>query len=180
MSDQIVMTRRMRLEPLAPRHGPELESFARLWEVARYTATIPHPYPSGGGTAYAEAVAYDWRHGGDRNWAVIDKATGRVVGTGGLDQSLDRRSMEVGYMFAPWVWGKGYATEVSRALVDHAFRMLGADEVTAYASVQNRASCHVLTRAGLRRIGNAWYYAPPRGHVVTAEAYRLTRREWSS
>jgi hypothetical protein len=43
MSDRIIKTRRLRLEPLAPCHGPALESFARLWDVARYTATIPHP-----------------------------------------------------------------------------------------------------------------------------------------
>ena len=180
MSELIVTTRRLRLEPFAHRHGPELESFARLWEVARYTATIPHPYPSGGGAIYAEQVSFGWRHGGELLWAVIEKATSQVVGCAGLDPTPDRRGFELGYMYAPWSWGRGVASEAAIALVGTAFRHLEADEVFAHAVGENRASCRVLAKAGMRRIGIGTYFAPARGHWVRAEAYRLLRREWSS
>ncbi|MGY8997155.1 MAG: GNAT family N-acetyltransferase [Alphaproteobacteria bacterium] len=180
MSDRIIKTRRLRLEPLAPCHGPALESFARLWDVARYTATIPHPYPPGSGTAYAENVAFDRRHGGELIWAVMDRKTYQMVGSAGLDPSLDRRRFELGYMFAPWSWGRGVASEAALALIDTAFNALDADEVFAHAVGENRASCRVLTNAGLRRIGIGTYYAPARDHWTRAEAYRLLRGEWSS
>lgn len=180
MSELIVTTRRLRLEPFAYRHGPELETFVRLWEVARYTATFPHPYPSGRGTAYAEKVINDRRHGGGLIWAVTDKKSSRLIGTVGLAPSLDRRRFELGYMYAPWSWGGGVATEAALALIDTAFNVFDADEVYAHAVGENRASCRVLVKTGLRRIGNATYFAPAREHWVRAEAYRLLRREWSS
>lgn len=180
MPDMIITTRRLRLEPLAPCHGPALESFARLWEVARYTASIPHPYPSGGGIAYAAAISHGLRHGGDPIWAVIEKRSSAAIGTAGLYLSQDRRRAELGYMYAPWAWGRGYATEASRALIETAFTALDVDLVFSHAVVENRASCRVLAKAGLWRIGNDYYGASARGHEVIAETYRLTRQEWQS
>jgi RimJ/RimL family protein N-acetyltransferase len=178
MSDMIITTKRLRLEPLAPRHGAGLEDFARLWEVARFTATIPHPYPPGGGMAYAEKAAHERRHGGEFLWAVIEQSSSQVVGSAGLDPSPDHRRFELGYMYAPWSWGRGIATEVAHALVLVAFNKLDADEVFAHAVGENRASCRVLEKAGLRRIGSATYLAPARGQRVVAETYRLLHQEW--
>src|SRR5947199_10400428 len=44
-------------------------------------------------------------------WVVIEKATGRVIGSGGLyeDPFDPGRGVEVGYLFSPAVWGSGYA-----------------------------------------------------------------------
>jgi RimJ/RimL family protein N-acetyltransferase len=173
-----ILTPRLRLELLEPRHGAAIERYARLWEVARYTAEVPHPYPPGGGIAFAEAVAFERRHGGGLVWVVVELATGAVVGTIGLDLFEDRRSAELGYIYDPAVWGHGYATETARALVDHAFGRLGLDRIVSHAAVENRASCRVLAKAGLRRIGNGRFHAPARGRWFEGEFYRLTRSEW--
>ncbi len=134
----------------------------------------------GGGTLYAESVAFGWHHGGELLWAVIETSIGRLVGCTGLDPSLDRSRFELGYMFVPWAWSRGIATECSAALVHHAFTSLGCDEVFAHAAVENPASCRVLNRVGLRRVGNARCFAPARNHWVRAECYRLTWQEWRS
>jgi len=170
-----IVTPRLRLEPLEPRHGPAIERYARLWEVARYTAEVPHPYPPGGGIAFAEAVAFEHRHGGSLVWAVIEKTKGEVVGGIGLDLSDDRRTAELGYIYDPAVWGHGYATEAAHAVVDHAFGRLGLDRIVSHAAVENRPSCRVLAKAGLRRIGNGRFHAPARGRWFEGEFYRLTR-----
>lgn len=175
----VIVTPRLRLEPLEPRHAREIENFARLWEVARYTAEVPHPYPPGGAIAFAEAVVHERRHGGGLVWAVADKSTGDVVGSVGLDLSDDRRRAELGYIYAPWAWGRGYATEAARALVAAAFERFAVDAVLSHAAVVNRASCRVLAKAGLRRIGNhVFEVLPARGGSMIGELYRLTRREW--
>lgn len=177
-TDLVIATERLRLEPLEPRHGAAVESYARLWEVARYTAEVPHPYPPGGGIAYAEEIAHERRHGGGFVWVAVEQAGGAVVGSIGLDLTDDRSGAVLGYIFAPQVWGRGYATEAARAVIHTAFDRLVVDRVLSHAAVENRASCRVLARAGLRRIGNARFFAPARERWFIGELYRLTRSEW--
>ena len=181
MTIPTLTTRRLRLEPLEPRHGRAVEAYARLWEVARYTAEVPHPYPPGGAIAFAEAVVAERRHGGGHVWVAIEKQGDEAMGSIGLDLFEDRRAAELGYIFAPWRWGRGYATEAARAVIDFAFVDLGLDAVHSHAAVANRASCRVLAKAGLRRIGNvAFDVLPERGGSMIGECYRLTRQEWRS
>jgi RimJ/RimL family protein N-acetyltransferase len=61
--------------------------------------------------------------------------------------------LEVGYRLPQRNWGQGIATEVSRALVDHAFATLGIDVVSGRAMVGNAASRHVLEKCGMRAAG---------------------------
>src|SRR6185437_13890573 len=58
-----------------------------------------------------------------RGWtssAVIERATGRLIGRGGLWQPEGWPGLEVGWILARSVWGRGYATELGRAVRDHA------------------------------------------------------------
>lgn len=175
---EVIETPRLRLEPLVLCHARELEAFARLWQVARYTALIPHPYPPGGAMAFVEEVLARRRAGAGHTFAAVVPTDGTVIGCVNLDLSDDRRGAELGYIFAPWTWGRGFATESARVLVDAGFRRLGLDVVDAHAAVENQASCRVLARAGLRRIGNGSYWAPARGRRFISELYRLSRKEW--
>ncbi len=64
--------------------------------------------------------------------AVTEREGGRLVGDGGLHplggQGPD---VELGYTLARSAWGRGYATELGRALIEHAFTELGAPRVVA-------------------------------------------------
>ncbi len=81
--------------------------------------------------------------------AVEETASGRVIGA--CDLSLiEHAVVDLGYMFGLPDWGKGYATEVARALVDAAFRDLRAARLISTVDVNNRASIHVLEKIGMR------------------------------
>jgi ribosomal-protein-alanine N-acetyltransferase len=45
-------------------------------------------------------------------------------------------------------WGRGYATEAGRALLDIAFDRLGLASIVAYARLDNRRSRHVIEKLG--------------------------------
>jgi [ribosomal protein S5]-alanine N-acetyltransferase len=77
-----------------------------------------------------------------------DLAGADVVGTAGL-RPLEEIGLEVFYSLAPGSWGKGYATEAARAVLDHALGPLGLPEVLAEVDAGNTASIAVIERLGM-------------------------------
>lgn len=57
--------------------------------------------------------------------------------------------LEIGYRFHKAAWGKGYATEGTRALIAKGFNELNAQNVMANASPNNKASIRVMEKAGM-------------------------------
>jgi ribosomal-protein-alanine N-acetyltransferase len=83
-------------------------------------------------------------------WIAADKATGQVLGWGGLyEDPFDRRwGIEVAYAFARSAWGRGYASELVAFSLEHARDRLGLAEVVAFSHADNAASRRVLKKAG--------------------------------
>src|SRR5690606_11817930 len=59
------------------------------------------------------------------------------------------------YALLPAFTGRGYATEIARALIAYAFDVAGLDRVLSAADAPNVASIRVLEKVGLRRAGTA-------------------------
>jgi len=84
--------------------------------------------------------------------AAVLTADGRLVGACDLTLTLEHpHEADLGFIFARDAWGRGYATEAARALVRAGFEELGATRIFATCDIANRASAHVLEKAGLRR-----------------------------
>ena len=93
---------------------------------------------------------------GDRYgfWAAIEKSdwtVPRLVPFAPQRGDADDEP-ELGYRLIASAWGRGYATEGSRALIEKAFTELGAGRVYAQTMVVNVGSWRVMEKAGLRRI----------------------------
>jgi RimJ/RimL family protein N-acetyltransferase len=83
--------------------------------------------------------------------AVVERETGAVIGDAGLYPFAGTGpDLELGYTLARSAWGRGYATELGRALLEHAFGALGAERVVAQVEPDNAASRRVLEKLGLR------------------------------
>ena len=81
--------------------------------------------------------------------AVEEIGTSRVVGACDLS-FIERNVVDLGYMLAMEAWGRGYATEISLALVDAAFHDLRVGRVISTVDVNNGASIRVLEKIGMR------------------------------
>jgi ribosomal-protein-alanine N-acetyltransferase len=82
-------------------------------------------------------------------WAAVERASGRLVGEAGLKPLDDLGpEIELGYAFGLAYHGRGYATEVARAIVDEAFGSMALDRVYATAHTENAASRRVLQKLG--------------------------------
>jgi RimJ/RimL family protein N-acetyltransferase len=71
-----------------------------------------------------------------------------LVGTAGL-RPLEDLGLEIFYSLAPGSWGRGYATEAARAVLDHALGPAGLPEVLAEVDQGNTASIAVIERLGM-------------------------------
>ena len=80
----------------------------------------------------------------------MTKGDARIIGWGGLyDDPFDPGwGVEVGYLFDPAVWGRGYATELVMACVGLADTALQLPEVHAFAHPENVGSRRVLEKTG--------------------------------
>ncbi len=102
--------------------------------------------------------------------AVTERHGGAVVGDGGLHPLAGTGpDVELGYTLARDAWGKGYATELGRALVDYAFGVLGVPRVVAQVEPENAASRRVLTKLGMTEREERTAYGRP--HLL----YAVTR-----
>jgi|ERR1022692_504078 RimJ/RimL family protein N-acetyltransferase len=135
-------------------------------------------------------LGYYERFEGFGFWAAVESATGQFLGWFHFRPPLRDRDapaswgedgvIELGYRLRRSAWGKGYATEGSRALIDKGFTEFGVRRVVAETLAGNWASRRVLEKSGLIQ-ADTFAGAEPaaavhaeQGHVT----YELTRADW--
>jgi RimJ/RimL family protein N-acetyltransferase len=117
-------------------------------------------------------------------WAAIEKATGDFLGWFHFRPGKGAGPLEpeLGYRLHRAAWGRGFATEGSRALVDRGFLELGVERVYAQTMAVNIGSRRVMEKAGLRFVRDFhidWpEYVP--GNEEGDVEYAVTRQEWES
>jgi RimJ/RimL family protein N-acetyltransferase len=90
--------------------------------------------------------------------------------------------VELGYRLNRTAWGRGYATEGSRALIDKGFTDLGVERVTANTMAVNDRSRRVMEKSGLTFLRNFTgdWPDPIEGSERGEAEYEITRSDWES
>lgn len=108
---------------------------------------------------YLQKILENYDNGsGLTRWNVEELETRAFVGVIGLFRLPDDSDWEIGYRFFPKFWGKGYATEALRAVIDYAFENRNLPRLVAVANPENRASYRVMEKVGMRFEKMAFYY----------------------
>lgn len=81
--------------------------------------------------------------------AAIDNINSHFIGICGLKYLDTTGEIEVGFLFEKKAWGKGYATEATKAFLNYALKNLAVKKVVAIAKPENEASRKVLEKCGL-------------------------------
>lgn len=104
--------------------------------------------------AYIHAIELEFRERSRFRWAITVPKDDRLIGTVTL-MNWDRtnRHAEVGYMLAPAMWGKGYASEAVCGVLGLAFGCMQLHRVEAEVDPRNEASVRLLERLGFKREG---------------------------
>jgi RimJ/RimL family protein N-acetyltransferase len=164
-----VQTARLRLRPLTP---DDLEHLVALHGDPQVMAFI-----SGAGET-REVVENQSLPDllARRTWLLLEGET--FLGWASLRVEGDEA--ELGYRLVRAAWGRGYASEAARALVDLGFRDLGLRRIWAQTMAVNTGSRRVMEAAGLRYVRTfhlAWDNPLPGTEQGEVE-YALTRGDW--
>jgi RimJ/RimL family protein N-acetyltransferase len=87
---------------------------------------------------------------GTGQWAVEEKATGRMIGRAGTHrpERPDWPGIEIGWVLDPDRWGNGFATEAGRASIQWAFAHHDVARVFSVILPENAPSAAVAERLG--------------------------------
>jgi RimJ/RimL family protein N-acetyltransferase len=121
-----------------------------LPEIIRYTGDTPTSSVEEAREILRSRPLRDYAVHGFGRMAVIEKASGRLVGFSGLKYVAELDEVDIGYRFLPDCWGKGYATESARAVMEQDAREHGARRIVGTVHPDNPASGRVLEKLGLR------------------------------
>jgi RimJ/RimL family protein N-acetyltransferase len=160
----------LRLLGEADRHDlvAEVNDFA----VARMLAKVPYPYRVGDADAFLRSI----KQAGGKLLALSITLNGRVIG--GIGLSDIGTGSEFGYWLGQAHWGRGYATEASKAFLAHAFAAYDVGLIRSGVFVDNPASLHVQAKLGFERTGQRQVFCVARGHAVDHIDTVLTRERY--
>lgn len=172
---------RVRLEPLGEQHVEGLREAVADGEIWRIPYAPHVPSPEQVADAVAAQCASD-AAGTTASWAVLDRASERVVGhTTFLNISLRDRRLEIGttYMAAS-THGTGINAAVKLALLTHAFEELDCLGVEFRVHHLNTASRRAVERLGAQQDGILRAHRiMPDGTLRHTVVYSILAWEWS-
>lgn len=83
-------------------------------------------------------------------WAVNEKSTGRFVGSFAVIFIEGTEMIQLGYALLKNEWGKGYATELTKAGINYVFTVMNLPLIYAVTEIEHTASQQVLLKAGFK------------------------------
>ena len=84
------------------------------------------------------------------SWKIMLKEKDIFIGMAGMNLSGDRfRIGEIYYKLVPKYWGKGYATEISKKLINIGFDHFNLHRIEAGVATENKNSIKVLKKSGM-------------------------------
>jgi RimJ/RimL family protein N-acetyltransferase len=91
-------------------------------------------------------------------YAVEDKLAGEFIGFTGFAipsfESFFTPCVEIGWRLRKESWGQGFATEAAAACLKYGFTTLNFKKVVSFTSALNVNSERVMTRIGMRKVGD--------------------------
>jgi len=169
----VLLTPRLRLEPLDDRHFQGLHELNRDPVVMRYITGRPDTPEDT--QRMIDRVKARWAEVGYSWWAFIRQDDGQLIGSGCI-QHLNRDPggpLETGWRLRQDAWGQGFASEAARHMVGWAFRTLKPGLICAVCQPVNTPSSTVMQRLGMTFTGTGRWYD------MDCARYDLTAAQWA-
>ena len=150
-----ITTERLILRPLT---DADLDAMHAVWSDPEVMDPVPSKVldRAESRAKLAEKIGHQDQHGFGK-WAMVEKASGTVIGECGLEYLDGGPDIELGYKLARAHWSRGLALEAARACLEWALTER-PEQVVAIADAGNARSARVLVAIGMTRAGTARHF----------------------
>jgi RimJ/RimL family protein N-acetyltransferase len=113
-------------------------------------------------------------------WAVCLKENNKLIGNIYFQQQDPKEFLiwEIGYVFNPLYYGKGYATEACKVIMKFGFEKLGTHRIIGKCNPENTASWRLMERLSMKREGHfkkvAFFRKTLDGKPIWHDAYQYS------
>ena len=143
-------TGRLLFRQMCGEDSADMYEYASDPRVSAYLLWSPHESPAYT-RSYLSYLQKAYRRGEFYDWAVIEKASGKMIGTGGFSRIEPKNDLaEIGYVLSAAHWGRGYGSEIASFLLSFGFTVLRCERIEARYMTENTASHHVMEKCGMR------------------------------
>ena len=164
VSQVILQTERLVLRPSEVGDVPAFHGYMSDPEVTRHSSLSPISLEQAqemvGGMVASQGAASS----PPASFAIALRGESLLIGNCRLKHDRgDPGQADIAYFLNRRFWGRGYATEVVRALIEYGFETLGLGRIIGLCVPDNVASWRVMEKAGMRAEKPITFYAE-QGH----------------
>lgn len=114
-------------------------------------------------------------------WAVIEKESGECIGQiAYFTVDSDNQHGEIEYVIGPEFQGRGYATEMTKAVIKFGFEEVNFHRIEIDCRTQNEASRRVIEKCGLTYEGTFRDFFWRKDHFEGRRVYSVLRQEYEA
>ena len=150
---QIIRTERLVLRPFQPEDAAKVAELLANKCISEMTSNIPYPYTEADASAWIAKHRDLYEQRVSIIYAVTLRASGELMGTVSLPKLSNGLGI-LGYWLGVPYWGSGYATEASKALIEHCKKHLGLQRIQVLHYTENQRSKSVVEKLGVKYINN--------------------------
>jgi RimJ/RimL family protein N-acetyltransferase len=169
-----IETARLQLRPYSLEDLDELAPILSNPAVMKYSprGAIPKDKVKEVTLEILEFFITHWQQHGFGVWAVVEKATVKLIGHCGLNFLPNSHEIEVLYRLDEAYWNQGIASEATKASLRYGFEKVKLDRIVAITAPEHTASRRVMEKGGLKYEKNARFYD------LDVVYYAISRSEW--
>ena len=146
-----IETKRLILRPF---REDDLDIILQLYSNRNIMRYMPNDYMDlDAAKGHLQKIVQDWQAVPliSMEMAVLLKDTNEKIGRCRIHLEPESETAMVGWLLLEKEWNKGYATEITKALMRVSFSELHMHRVCAICNPENAASCKVMEKCGMRK-----------------------------
>lgn len=176
----ILETERLFLRKFRMEDAESVYAYASDEDTARYVSWDAHRTIEDS-RRFLSWVLDTYRAGKAGDWAIMEKAGGRIIGSIGVVNQQDvNRCCEIGYVLGREYWGRGLAAEALTRVLHFLFEETVVNRVHAICCQENTASARVLEKCGFSYEGLQRQLVRMKGRYWDMRMYAMLREEWEA
>lgn len=146
-------------------------------KISSMLESMPYPYFDKDAQEFIDNVSKP--EAGEVVFAITCATSGELIGICGIHLVKRRFDLpHLGYWLGEAFWGKGYATEAARAIVDLFFKAGSEETLLISVLTDNKPSRRVIEKCG----GNFWkqeiHFSEVMNKDQVVDHFRITRESW--